>query len=1118
MGAPFRPLPLAALARWLFDGIESGETVLGIPLANLEVPGPRLAASAFGRPLAAPLGLAAGPHTQLAPNIVAGWLCGARFVELKTVQELDAIEVSRPCIDAADEAYNCEWSQELTLTQSFGEYLNAWVLVHALAHRLGLPGPGTHFAMSVGYTLDGIRSPRVSGFVEAMRDASAFLPAAVDAVAAVYPAVRDVEIPSRISDHVTLSTMHGCPPAEIERIARHLLSGLGLHTWVKLNPTLLGPDRLRGLLNRDLGWGIEVPDEAFAHDPRLPEALEMARSLASAAREAGRSFGIKLSNTLEVANRRGVLPSHERTAYLSGRALHPLTLTLAKELGDGLDGAVPISFCGGADATSFPDLVADGLSPVTVCTDLLKPGGYARLQQYLVNLEDAMTRAGAEDLASFVDATSGGKGARLNLARHAARVAADPRYAAPARPPRFKGQRPLGAFDCIAAPCQEDCPAHQNVPDYLWLVAQGRPGEALDVVLRTNPLPGITGSVCDHPCTERCVRSFYDSPLAIREVKRFAFEHGERPRAPGRPAAPDRPGPSVAIVGAGPAGLAAAYHLVRMGLSPEILEARGEAGGMVSGVIPGYRLSGKALGNDLERLRQLGVAIRLGTALGRDVSLRQLLDRHAAVFLAVGAQRGRRLGVPGEEAGGVVDALELLARVRAARAAGPGAVAGAPGPPDLGRRVLVVGGGNSAMDAARSARRLAPGAEVTLVYRRTRAEMPADPAEVRDALAEGVCLRELLAPARVVAEGGRAVALACTPMVLGEPDPSGRRRPVPSGEREVLLPADAIVTAVGQEAVLDFLDGPDGAQVARRPDGTLRVDPVTLETSVPGLFAGGDVVRGAASVVEALADGLAVAGEIGRRHGFAPAPEPPLPKGRTPAQLLARKGWRTVASTVPVLPVPQRGGFAEVVQSLAPDDAVAEASRCLGCDDLCSLCVTVCPNRANQAFELAPLTLDLPVLESREGELVVRGSRPFAVTQGVQVLNVADLCNACGSCTAFCPTAGRPFVDKPRVWLDREGYDASREDAFRFDSTPATRAVEARLGGTTHRLERSGDVAVYRTGALVARFDAASWRLLDARTEGAAADGAVFDLGPVGTLAALLHAERSLPRPAAPAG
>jgi putative selenate reductase len=1091
MDKPFRPAPLEMLARWIFGELESRDTVLGIPHKNLAVPGPRVSSRAFGRPLAAPLGVAAGPHSQLAQNIVASWLCGARFIELKTVQILDEIEVSRPCIDAADATYNCEWSQELKLEQSFEEYLNAWVLVHALAHRMGLPKPGAHFAMSVGYNLEGIQNPRVQHFIASLRDASATLPAAVDAVARVYPAVRDIDIPRQISDHITLSTMHGCPPAEIERISRYLLTDLGVHTWVKLNPTLLGPDRLRGILNDTLGFDIDVPDAAFEHDPRFEDAMAMVKNLAKAAEGRPQSFGLKLSNTLEVVNKRPIFPPNEKMMYMSGRSLHPLTLTLAKLVTDELDGRVPISFCGGADANNFADLVADGLGPITVCTDLLKPGGYARLQQYLTNLDAAMARAGADNLDAFVAATSGGKGARFNLERHAATVTKDARYASRERPLAFKGPRPLGYFDCIAAPCQEACPAQQNIPDYMWHVSHGRPSEALDVILCTNPQPGMTGSICDHPCTERCVRNFYDAPLAIREIKRFAFEHGKAPAL--QAGAPKNV--KVAIVGAGPGGLSAAYYLAKTGFEPVLFEAKSAPGGTVNGVVPSYRLADDAIAADIDRLRQLGVTINYGKMLGRDFTLDDLRRDYPYVFLAVGAQRGKKLGIPGEDASGVFDALDFLTSVRDQRV------------PDLGKRILVIGAGNSAMDAARTARRLAPDAEIAVVYRRTRAEMPADPAEIVDCIEECIAIRDLLSPVKVIVENGRVTGLVCRRMKLGAPDESGRPRPVPAGGEDILA-ADIVIAAVGQEAIVDFSGD---VQPGRRRDGTLIVDAVTCLTSVDGLFAGGDVARGPASVIKAVADGRAVASEIGRRHGVALEVEPVLDKQVALTTLMDKKARRAAPHSVPVLPVAERSGFAEVIQCFSPKAAEQEASRCLDCDEVCSLCVTVCPNRANVAYTVSPFGVTWPTYVAQGGKLAESGAASYGVHQQVQIANVGDFCNECGNCDAFCPTSGAPYRKKPRFWIDADGWREAKGDAFRLEKTAGTTTIEARIGGALHRLERHDGTAVYRSDKLTARLDPRSWALIACEPAGPLAEGETLDLSSCATLIALLDVSPALP-------
>jgi putative selenate reductase len=483
-------------------------------------------------------------------------------------------------------------------------------------------------------------------------------------------------------------------------------------------------------------------------------------------------------------------------------------------------------------------------------------------------------------------------------------------------------------------------------------------------------------------------------------------------------------------------------------------------------------------------------------ALGRDVTLAGLRRDYAYVFLGVGAQKGKRLGIPHEDAPGVLDALAFLDKVRSGA------------PMELGKRVLVIGGGNSAMDAARSARRLVKDGEVTLVYRRTRAEMPADPAEVADCIEEGIGLRDLLAPAAIAVAGGRAVGLLCTKMRLGERDASGRPRPVPvdgPGER---VEADTIIAAISQEPVLDFLEGLD---VRREQNGTLAVDPMTRETSLAGLFAGGDAVHGPASVIQAIADGRAAAEAIGRRHGLEPAREPQLDKGLAVAGAMAKKSRTSQPQTVPVLPLTEREGFAEVIHAFSAEAAALEASRCLDCDDLCSLCVTVCPNRANVAYAVEPFTLQLPRLVVQDGRLVASGTREFRVDQAVQTLNVGDFCNECGNCNTFCPAAGAPYRDKPKFWLDEEGFREAKGDAYHMANLEGALSLQARLAGESHTLRVRDGKAVYSTAKVTASFQAPAWELLHAEAQGALPEGAEVDLGPCATLLGLLFAQAELP-------
>ena len=284
MSDRFHPISMEQLTDWVFTELEEKDSLFNVPRSAFFVPkaDDRFRLHKYGVDLDTPFGVAAGPHTQMAQNIIVSWLVGARLIELKTIQTLDELDVSKPCIDVEDEGYNVEWSQELKVFESFDEYLRAWVLIHALHHKFGWHGarPGMVFNMSVGYNLEGMLKPNVQWYFDTMADASDYLPAFVDIVAERYPAVREIDIPTQLSDTITLSTMHGCPPDEIEKISLYLLEERGLHTSVKCNPTLLGPDRVRGIINDALGFDdVPVPDEAFGHDLKYVDAVPMFHNL-----------------------------------------------------------------------------------------------------------------------------------------------------------------------------------------------------------------------------------------------------------------------------------------------------------------------------------------------------------------------------------------------------------------------------------------------------------------------------------------------------------------------------------------------------------------------------------------------------------------------------------------------------------------------------------------------------------------------------------------------------------------------------------------------------------------------------------------------------------------------
>ncbi|MHB8873108.1 MAG: hypothetical protein ACYC8T_05420 [Myxococcaceae bacterium] len=435
------------------------------------------------------LGPAAGPQSQLAQNLVLGYLGGGRIFELKTVQVLDTLELPRPCIDAANVGFNVEWSQELRLSQSRAEYVKAWVLLHTLRGAglgLGLEGAGGDFLfdLSVGYDLEGVKSGKVRAFLDGMLDARAEIDALFDAWPRDLIAWRPERagVPDRVSSNVTLSTFHGCPAEEIERICEHLLTGVGTHVVVKLNPTLMDFDELSSLLNDRLGYQELRPHRAsFEHELRLGEAAALVRRLSGVARAHGRTLGVKFTNTLVVENNRTVFAPSQKQMYLSGAPLHVVALELARRFRDELGEAVPVSFSGGVDARNFAACVAAGLSPVTTCTDLLRPGGYSRLPRYLEQLASRMRGLGVASVPDFILAESGRseraalvpaaalpalleQASRQNHAAAARKALEDPRYRAAQNRavPRRVGTR-LWLFDCLSCDkCVPVCPNDAN--------------------------------------------------------------------------------------------------------------------------------------------------------------------------------------------------------------------------------------------------------------------------------------------------------------------------------------------------------------------------------------------------------------------------------------------------------------------------------------------------------------------------------------------------------------------------------------------------------------------------------------------------------------------------------
>ena len=922
----------------------------------------------FGRTLETPIGPAAGPHTQMTQNIVAAYYAGSRFFELKTVQIMDGEElaacINRPCIKADDEGYNCEWSTELTVPQAMEEYIKAWFLLKVIAREFGLGDMnGFQFNVSVGYDLAGIQSPKVDTFLNSMKHAEdteifkhckAYLLEHADWFEHV--TTEDIEqIPPEICNSVTLSTLHGCPPQEIERIAMYLLTEKGFHTFVKCNPTLLGYEFARKTMD-EMGYDyIQFGDFHFKDDLQYEDAVPMLTRLMNTAKERNLEFGVKITNTFPVDVKQNELPSEEM--YMSGKSLYPLSISLAAKLAKEFDGRLRISYSGGADYYNIERIVDAGIWPVTVATTLLKPGGYQRLTQMAKLLD--------KENAPFekVDAESAGK-----LAKEAVK---DPHHVKAMKPfPSRKMKKEVPLMDCFVAPCKEGCPIHQDITTYLQLVGEEKYEEAMEVITEKNPLPFITGTICAHNCMSKCTRNFYETPVHIREMKLKAAENGYEALLEKLPVPAVTKAGKAAVIGGGPAGMAAAYFLRKGGMEVTLFEAKESLGGVVRHVIPPFRISEDAIEKDAEILRKMQVDIHCNTKLE---SLEELKKQgYTKIVLAVGAPVQGSLKL---ESGMPKNALEFLAEFKQTD-----------GKVSLGKHVVVIGGGNTAMDTARAAKRNAGVEHVYLIYRRTRRYMPADEEELVMALEDGVEFKELLSPVKL--ENGQ---LFCKVMQLSDYDVSGRRGVTETGET-VWVPADTVIAAVGEKVPTDWYQA-NGLAVSEK--GRLYVDEKTLKTSDDNVYAAGDGLYGPATVVEAIRDGRkvaeAIAGEVLACDFDKLAEE---------EKVYAKRG---------VLKEEQK--------------ETKEAGRCLGCSTICENCVEVCPNRANIAIQV-------PGMEKH------------------QIIHVDYLCNECGNCKSFCPYSSAPYLDKFTLFETEADMENSKNQGFAV-LDQETRRCKVRFFGKT---------------------------------------------------------------------
>ena len=958
----------------------------------------------FSQSCTTPMGPAAGPHTQLSQNIVASYLVGARFIELKTVQIMDHLEIAKPCIDARDEGYNVEWSTEYTLEKAYDEYLKAWIVLHMIESAMEgkvVEKPSFIFNMSCGYNLEGIKQEKMQIFIDSMIDAGKkplFDEYINEAKALLDEGILEGsdwegreecvrktldKISRNICPSVTVSTMHGCPPKEIEAICSYLLTEKKLDTFVKLNPTLLGYDTVRKVLD-DLGFNyVVLKRESFEHDLQLSDAKAMLHRLVELAGKEGRKFGVKLTNTLGNVNPQDVLPGDER--YGSGRILLPLSTRVALILSEEFNGTLPISYSGGVSALSVKELFEIGIHPITLATDMLHPGGYAKMKQLCEICKEAPEAWKKETidvsrLRKFVEEVSSPKG-----------IAGK----------EFRGTNsskvgtPLSLFDCYVAPCVEACPIHQPIPEYVALAGEGRLAEALSLIYTSNALPNITGWICDHQCQNHCTRMDYEGPVQIREVKRIAAEKGFDEFKASMWEKPDEPADvKAAVIGAGPAGLAAAYFLALAGFDTSVFEKEKNAGGVVANIIPEFRIPLEAVEKDVQFIKDNGVKFNFGT----EKTIKELRDEgFEYIFVGVGATASNDPHVSGN--GPRESAISFLLRSKNGEKI------------DLGKNVVVVGGGNTAMDAARMAIRTQGVESVTVVYRRSQSEMPADREEYEMALSDGVKFLFLANPSDVT-DG----IMNLKKMVLGEKDASGRRKPVESGET-FSLDCSYMISAIGEKADQNVLDA-----IGVGEEGKVYII--------------GDTKTGPSTVVRCIASAQsAVDDAIDKVYEDILSQDDDKKECDCEGECTCSSQEEEVIEEdedIDEIRSEEDDFFASIrekkssvllsASKTSKDFLKTEAKRCLECSYYCNKCTEVCPNRANV------------MLDMRDTGLF---DDPF------QILHLDAYCNECGNCAAFCPHDGGPYLKKFTLFSRPDDFENSTNSGFYSENDQ----VKIRLDG-----------------------------------------------------------------------
>lgn len=969
------PLSLEELIYSIFTEYTRSGTIFDINNSYFYKPLGRGRINFWGKSLDLPSGIAAGPHTQLAQNIIVSFLTGARFIELKTVQENDSIEVDKPCIYAVDEGYNVEWSSELKIEQAIEEYIKSFLIIILLKDILELKSinkekpteidDGFIFVASIGYSYDGIRSEKVNKFIDEICGKGRYVSKlAADLIDILNkPFCRKIsnklgrEFPFQtiekiaresyqISNIFTLSTMHGTRPEEIESIIKYLFVEKKLNLLLKVNPTLLGYHKVKSILDSH-GFGyIKLSEESFAHDLILEKAFEIVERSLEKAKERRLNFGIKVSNTLATINHTNL---KGEMSYLSGRAIFPVSLEVAEIFRKKFKN-LTISFSAGINQFNIKEVLKNGIYPVTIVTDILKPGGYYRLYHISKRAEISIPLKYKKINAS-----------EISSGELYQKILSHPFF--PLGKKVIKDRTPI--FDCFIAPCVVSCPIHQDIPEYLRFLEKKDYKNAIKVIFSKNPLPFITATICTHFCMYNCTRNFYDKAVEIRAEKLIASKNGlkylkkyikdEKKNI-------IKNNIKIAIIGGGPAGISCANFLARTGFDVTIFEKERKVGGIVSTIIPKFRIKKQTIEKDIELLKLLDVKF-----INKKIeNISELKNQgYQYIIVSIGSDKSKKLNFEYCE-GNVFDAIEFLKAYNENKKL------------HLGKQVVVIGGGNSAMDAARAAIRVDKVKYVTVVYRRTENELPADREEYENACKDGISFRMLRQP--ISYKNG---TLTCEIMKLAEKGKDGRRTVVPSAKYEILK-ADSIIFAIGEDRDKDWFTINN---IKIEDFEKLDKSSFMFHKEKEGIYFVGDCTSGSASVVEAISDARVVTDKI-------------LENNNIKEDIFSNFNQIDYLRTFDEKSMVDRGKRKYPVK----DDYV----RCLSCNIYCGRCVDVCPNRANR---------------------VIPYSNPD-FKDNYQIIHLDYLCNECGNCETFCPYEGFPYKDKFTIFDSLKKFNHSENSGI----------------------------------------------------------------------------------------